>query len=573
MRKFLPIFFFIFLFSLIFTVSGDFNQDLGRHLKLGEIILREMKIPQTNLFSYTNKNFPFVDHHWLSEAVFYIMASLSGIYSLIFFKTFVIIASFFLLIFFSSRKNSFILTISLATLFAPLMLERADIRPEIFGYLIFSYMISVTLFEYKNIKYFYIFPLALMLWINLHISFVFGVFLLLIYIIKSVNYYRLKIFSQHKLLFLMLISFLFLLINPVALKGVFYPFSIFHNYGYSIVENQSIFFLWNLLLDPILKYFVILFPLYLLILVLLSTKRKFTEIIIFVVFLIISIKQIRHIPFFALTSIPIGAIAFRGVEKMVIRRISIKKEKLIFIGSIVISIFQLCFVFIFISGIYPSIFDRSNRFGFGYKIDAEKGADFLLKEKLPKNIFNNFDIGGYLIYKVYPEYEMFIDNRPEAYPKEFIQDVYIKLQYDPLVQKQIFNKYNIHTIFFAYTDQTPWAESFLKTNLNDLRWKIVFLDDAVVILTDESKYIDLRNKNNYLENMIFNQNDYLSLLRLTRLFSFMGRADLAEKAFYKASEINSMSCTVKINLANKYQSNPLTVYKANKIKSESWYCF
>ena len=43
-----------------------------QNLKLGKIIWETKTIPNTNLFSYTNPNFPFINHHWLSENIFYL---------------------------------------------------------------------------------------------------------------------------------------------------------------------------------------------------------------------------------------------------------------------------------------------------------------------------------------------------------------------------------------------------------------------------------------------------------------------------------------------------------------------
>ena len=80
-------------FSLYCHNLTSFSQDLGRHLKLGEIIVQQKNIPKTNLFSYTYPDFPFINHHWLSEVIFFITAKSFGLSSLIILK----------IIFFSQR--------------------------------------------------------------------------------------------------------------------------------------------------------------------------------------------------------------------------------------------------------------------------------------------------------------------------------------------------------------------------------------------------------------------------------------------------------------------------------------
>src|SRR3989338_2810132 len=71
---------------LIFTLAGDLflhsltsiNADIGRHIGLGEIIWETKEVPKVNLLSFTAPDFPFVNHHWLSEVIFYGIYSLGG---------------------------------------------------------------------------------------------------------------------------------------------------------------------------------------------------------------------------------------------------------------------------------------------------------------------------------------------------------------------------------------------------------------------------------------------------------------------------------------------------------------
>ena len=62
--------------------------------------------------------------------------------------------------------------------------------------------------------------------------------------------------------------------------------------------------------------------------------------------------------------------------------------------------------------------------GIGLAKDDQKAAEFFKKENIQGPIFNNYDIGGYLIYYLYPGQKVFVDNRPEVYPKEFLQNVH-----------------------------------------------------------------------------------------------------------------------------------------------------
>ena len=94
---------FVLLFGLlaVFLVHNfdSIGQDIGRHLKTGEIIWQTKSVPTTNLFSFTEPDFPFTNHHWLSEVIFYGIFSLGGFTGLILLKVFVVLVTFLLLFF------------------------------------------------------------------------------------------------------------------------------------------------------------------------------------------------------------------------------------------------------------------------------------------------------------------------------------------------------------------------------------------------------------------------------------------------------------------------------------------
>ena len=40
--------------------------DLGRHIKNGQIIWQDKDVLYKNFYSFTEPDFPFINHHWLS---------------------------------------------------------------------------------------------------------------------------------------------------------------------------------------------------------------------------------------------------------------------------------------------------------------------------------------------------------------------------------------------------------------------------------------------------------------------------------------------------------------------------
>ena len=121
------------------------------------------------------------------------------------------------------------------------------------------------------------------------------------------------------------------------------------------------------------------------------------------------------------------------------------------------------------------------RLGLGLLPEVNKAAEFFKRENLKGPIFNNYDIGGYLIYHLYPGERVFVDNRPEAYPANFFQNVYIPMQEDEKIWQEQDKKYNFNVIFFSHQDVTPWGQKFLIERVKDINWVVIYADQYTII--------------------------------------------------------------------------------------------
>ena len=73
----------------------------------------------------------------------------------------------------------------------------------------------------------------------------------------------------------------------------------------------------------------------------------------------------------------------------------------------------------------------------GLMPNVNASAEFFKQSGLKGPIFSNYDIGGYLIYHLEGQEKVFVDNRQEAFPPDFFQKVYIPMQEDPAVWKDM----------------------------------------------------------------------------------------------------------------------------------------
>jgi len=487
---------FILIFIEFFHPITAFTQDLGRHLKLGSIILQTHTIPQTNLFSYTYPTFPFINTHWLSEVLFFLLTRAFGIQGLLFILSLTAAFSFSLMLLTSlirTNKIQYLAFFIVSFLYAGILLERSDLRPEIFSFLFLSLFLCV-LYTNRTVHFLqresvenkrknkllhflahvhpplwlFFLPIIEILWVNMHIYFLIGPLLISLFFLDALVTLLSSGSLSHPpstyavlLFFSLVFTSLSCLLNPYGLQGALYPFTVFHNYGYSIVENQNIFFLIQYgFLHSSYLYFFGACGLMLFLLLFNRKKSQPIDWLLFIVFSSIAFSAIRNVPLFVFATFPTGIFLFPStISKLV-------KNHVLWIGII-----SIAFIF------HLYLFTSQHGFGNTVVPGAEGGVKFFLAHSLHGPIFNNFDIGSYLDYRLYPAEKVFVDGRPEAYPASFFKDVYIPMQENPQMFSNMEEKYNFSTIFFSYTDQTPWAQQFIIHIMQNPSWQLVYLDD------------------------------------------------------------------------------------------------
>ena len=542
-------FFWLFLtLFFVFTISFHTNtqawdQDLGRHIKLGEIILKQYKIPQVNLFSYTCPDFSFLNHHWLSEVIFALLYSWFGNSGLIILKTLLFLISFGLLFWLAAEKAPPFL-IALSSILPILVFrQRTDFRPEIFGFLFFSfYLLIFQKAREGKQRWLWVLPILQCLWVNLHISFVFGLFLLGLYFLQMIFEKRKKV----SVFLPVLIAAFSVVLNPHFLKGALSPFLIWQNYGYSIAENQSIFFLSQFGYDPNIFFFKL--GLVLILLSFIFSKRLASfKFLGWLVLSAVAARQVRHFPFWALYSFLIFADNLSVIWK---RLGEVRWRKKLKMGLSVFILLSIEFYgFLYCSNYYYRIHSRTVQFGFGDWQSAKRGTEFLIAHLPQSNIFNNFDIGSYLDYKIYPRMRVFCDSRPEAYPADFWQE-YKEAQGDWEKWEELVGKWRIETVFLSYTDQTPWAKQFLANIYHHTMWRLVYLDDVVAIFTTGK---DLPVVKLDIEKVLADFGDHsYSLVRLANFANIINRQDLAKIFLERAVTAEPYSQVANLSLATIY---------------------
>ena len=395
----LIIYFSLFFSQQIFLI----RQDLGRHIINGKIFLQTGQIISTNFYSYTEPNFPTINHHWLGGVILYLVQNTFGFTGLSIF--YLAISGLTVYIFFlcAKRKSNFVLALLITFLLLPIMANRKEIRPEGFSNLFIGiYYYLITLFLDKKIKFiklFSIISLIQLVWVNTHIFFIFGIFITSTF--AFIEFVKVKLNQKDTNLKLLLIlagtTIIVSLANPYGIKGLIEPFNIFKEYGYAVLENQSLIFMQKF--SPDLKYiFVgILSLIYVYVIFNSIVEKKLLRYgaitIITGIFMIMAWKIMRIIPLFGMILVPFLTQTIYEAYK----------EKIDNLPKYTLLILLISFV----PRQYFSAFDGGSGFGLAKNINAS--AEFFKNNNLKGPIFNNYDIGGYLIYHLYDREKVFTD--------------------------------------------------------------------------------------------------------------------------------------------------------------------
>lgn len=536
---------FVLLFVGFFHPITAITQDLGRHFLLGEIILKTFHIPKTNLFSYTYPDFPFINLHWLSEVIFYLVFKFINFNGLLIFSTLIVVFAFLFIFLKASKEKASPVVITIGSLlYLKVLFERTDIRPEIFSFLFLSIFLYI-LYKYRDrfTNWIFLLPFLELLWVNIHIYFIVGIAVLFLFLLEHLIYNRRNLFSKKtKILILVFTLSLFsTLLNPNEFNGAFYPFIFQQNYGYTIEENQNIFFLWNYSHKETIVYFVISIILLLLSFIGLLKKARLIDFLLTLLFIYLSLTAIRNFPLFVFGTF----IAFSYNFSLIFKNVPKKITKYILYLLTLILIFQIVNV------------STTKGFGFGVEKGAKNAADFFLENNLKKPIFNNFDIGSYAEYRFYPKTKVFVDGRPGEYPAEFFQNVYIPMQYDEKVFEDKDRQYKFNTIFFSYLDQTPWANSFLYKIVRNKNWEIIYIDDYVIILVksnnENKELIEKYGMNlNNLKFSNLNEKDMKSLIKAAVFLNKVGFNSQEIKIYEKLLKIDPYFCPALYNISSFY---------------------
>jgi hypothetical protein len=212
----------VFLFGCYSMVNGD----IWWHLKTGELILEQRRIPTENLFTYTNTKSLWIDLHWGFQCFVALVYRYYGGFGLIVAKSLIATITFLLLLLTARKSLPGWLTLLCWSPFLTIFAGRYHVRPEMFSLLFVACTLWVLHHSSRRATLLWLLVPIQIAWVNVQGLFVLQHLLVGAYLLQQLITFLFERQNGHalrRLLLVFVLSTMASCINPYGLQGALFP--------------------------------------------------------------------------------------------------------------------------------------------------------------------------------------------------------------------------------------------------------------------------------------------------------------------------------------------------------------
>jgi hypothetical protein len=478
----------VFVFFLvIFTGAARpiTDPDFWWHLKTGQYLIDTKSIPHTDIFSSLFYGKEWVTHEWLAEAFIYLLYRNLGYVGLITCFAVLVTAAFVV----TYRRYSKLGAHPYVSGFALLLgafstLPTWGVRPQMFTLLLASIFLAIldTCIAGNHKRLFWLIPLTI-LWVNLHAGFALGLALILLTIIGIALEERLArgesirmIWSRIRALtWVWLICLLSVVLNPNGVRIYSYPFETIKSQAMMKYINEW----WSpdfhqLMFQPLVLLIFTTFG----VLALTRKHVSMKDLLLLFATGFAALRSARNVPFFALVATPILAnYSWVWIKTQPWAQWLTKPELLASGGTLKILLnIALMIVAPLALAVTRVAHTGQTQTAVNSNHFPVAAVDFMVTHKLPQPIFNEYGWGGYLIWRTYPDYRVYIDGRADVYGDAFLEE-FLMVHDGELHWQEPLERNGIKTVLVQ--PDTPIASLLRQAPA----WDKVFEDSQAAIFT------------------------------------------------------------------------------------------
>jgi hypothetical protein len=473
------VFFIVLVLSLfLITLRPIADPDFWWHLRTGQFIVQTQAIPHTDPFSYTKLGQPWVTHEWLSEIIIYAIFQLGGFGLLIFIFSLVITGAFLLTYLRSPAEARPYVAGFVLLLGAVSTAPTWGVRPQMLSLLLASLFLFLLDRYRRNgrLKYLIPLPFLMLAWVNMHAGYFLGLVIIAVYITGGLIEMLVAVLfkseqAEHPptLRFIISLSItlgaciLISLANPNGVLIIIYPFQ-------TLTSSSMQQFIQEWFSPDFHQ--LIWQPLAWLILALIGagmiSKKSisFANILLTLGFGYAALISMRNIPFFALAAIPVLAEQVGSLVKIPATVYAPSRLFRIMVPILLVGILLVTGLR-FIQVVQQQPKTEAENF-------PQTAVDWLQVHAPAGKLFNSYNWGGYLIWRLYPQYRVYIDGRADVYGDAFIFNYMSIYNAEPDWQTKL-NDQGIQTVLVE--TNAPLANA-LRLSPD---WRVSFTDKASTI--------------------------------------------------------------------------------------------
>jgi hypothetical protein len=471
--------------------------DFWWYLASGERILATRTVPTTDPFSYTAEGRPWINHMWATQVLFTLLWERWGRLALIGLKTALVVATFAIVVRTMRARGVPPLLASAVTLLAAWTgAEFWHARPQTFTYLFVAVLVWLLRpgWERRRLTLLLV-PALVVVWVNLHAGFVMaGV---LIAVVALGTALPLLLDPRRRRTGWQVLGHAGALgaaaaaaslANPFGIRAILFPLEVvksvpfmtstiewfppnFHHGGFRPLE------LMLLLLFPAFAWG--------------RGRLGATDVGLVLVFAHLGLTSVRHVPLFAIVAAPpladalhgalltVRGVDWAGFREAVRRRLPAIGPVLTAPGAPLAG--AAAVILVAVSAYWAALArEPANPLRLDLSESRYPGQTmaFIREHRLPAPLFSVYAWGGYELWRLYPEYRMFIDGRTHVYGPEVLRD-FLEVTAVGSRWQAVLDKWGVQTILGLRP--SPLAETLRAQG----GWRLVFAErEAVVFVRD-----------------------------------------------------------------------------------------
>jgi len=465
---------------LAMTARNAVDPDLWWHLRAGQWMVDTGHVPRLDPFSFTRAGHVWVAHEWLSEVVFYELWKDGGAVALIVFSAIITTAGFILL--YLRCPGTRYWAAATTALGAWVAAPSWGARPQMFTFTLASLFLWLLERSVVRPRLLFWIPPLFLLWVNLHGGFALGPALLIAYgigVILETAFGNTPWQEARPILlrvFLLVVAcWLLVPLNPSGAQLYRYPFDTLRSPGMRLFIGEwrspdfhqalyrPLLLLWLLLLTALAS----------------SRSRPKTKIRVLAPLLLTGFAALdaaRHVPIFVLLAIPVIAAAlpvarsFAARVSKGARRGALKRSPIRPAFNITVTVLMAVFA------LAEWVILARNQKVKEAQLFPRPAVAVLQSGEYPRDLFVYYDWGGYAIFKLYPEYRVFVDGRADLYGDELLSQAMNTVLDLRSGWRDVLDRWKIDTLL------VPPSCAVAQALLLDPHWQAEFEDSKAIIL-------------------------------------------------------------------------------------------